>query len=199
MPVALDIRHDISGAQAKLHLHEKAVMTAAVRAMNRTNTTVRKETANSLQEFYPGMKVSTLKAKLRMTKATRNKPESRLDPAKGRVPLMGNFGMARRGRFGVYFSKLPWRIETPDGESIPPQLLQTNAFVNPLQVSGRLVVFVRLGRRRLPIGVLLAPGPAKTIVEKGLRARMYRLGAEIFNRNFNRELAYAKSRSEQAE
>jgi hypothetical protein len=195
MPVAMDIRSDISGAQEKLRLHQQAVMTAAVRSMNRTSVTVRKDASNGLQEFYPGMKVSALKARLKMTKATRNKPEARLDPTKGRIPMMGNFGMTRRGRFGVYFSKLPWRMETPDGEIISAGLLQTNAFVNTLH-GGRLVVFVRIGNRRLPIGVLLAPSPAKTIVEKGIRARMYKRAREVFDANFARELAYAKSRKD---
>lgn len=196
MAVSVDIRTDISGAMEKLQMHKQAVMTAAVRAMNKTMTTVRKETSGQLQEFYPGIKISTLKARQSFTKATRNKPETKLNPSKGRIPLMNNFGMHRKGRFGVYFSKLPWRIETPDGTIIPPGLLSTNAFVNKLSTGDRNVVFVRLGRARLPIGVLLAPSVAKTIIEKGMLRRMKARGTERFHTVFAQELAYAKSRKD---
>lgn len=195
MSVVLDIRSDISGAQDKLNTAKNAVMTAAIRAMNRTTTTVRKECSDELQQYYPGIKVSNLKARMQLVKAVRSVPEARIQYRAGRISMMGNFGMHRRGKFGVYFSKLPWRMETPEGDVIPSSMLQTNAFINRLH-GGRQVVFVRLGDRRLPISVLLAPGIAKAVVEKGILAKEQDRGRVIFEKNFAHEMAYAKSRKD---
>jgi hypothetical protein len=195
MPVAMDIRSDISGAQEKLRLHQQAVMTAAVRSMNRTSVTVRKDASNGLQEFYPGMKVSALKARLKMTKATRNKPEARLDPTKGRIPMMGNFGMTRRGRFGVYFSKLPWRMETPDGEIISAGLLKPMPSSTRYTAGGSWCSFVS-ALAACPSACCSLHRPPRRWWRRAFCARMYKRAREVFDVNFARELAYAKSRKD---
>lgn len=196
MSVTLDIRSDFKAAQDQMATHQRAVMTAAVRAMNRTATTVRKDSADELKESYPGLKVSSLKGRMRLTRATRNNPQVTIKYRGSRISMMGNFNMRRRGRFGVAFSKLPWRLETVEGEIIPPGLLQTNAFINKLQRGQRETVLVRIGDRRLPISVLLATGIAKAVTEKGVLGHMEKSGRATFNKNFASELAYAKSRSE---
>lgn len=193
MSVQIDIRPDIEGAQRMLLKKRNAVIPAAVRSMNRTITTVRMEANKKLKPLYPAVKASTLKARMKLVKANRSTLQAALRFKSTRIPLFGNFGMRRRGRFGVSFRSLPWRIETAEGEAISPSMLQTNAFINKLQRGGRETVLLRLGDRRLPISVLLATGLSKAVVDKGVLAAMKEFAGPVFRKNFAHEMSRASA------
>jgi hypothetical protein len=96
---------------------------AAVRALNRTMTTARAESARAMQDEYPGIKIGTLKARIKIERARQDEPRAALVFSPGRIQLYGNFGMRALGRWGVRFSRLPWRLETVSGEPVTPEML----------------------------------------------------------------------------
>lgn len=206
----IDIRADMRSIQARLGYVGKGLQPAAVRALNKTMTTIKADAARSLQKDYPGLKIAKIKSRLPIKKATSAVSTAVLTFNGARIPLYGNFGMrvtkasrgkkgagrrgaGLRGGFGVSFSKLPWRIETPEGKTVSSEML-ARAFRNRLRQGGRATVFAREGAERMPISVLLAPGLARTAVEHRILQATADAGRARFGVVFAQELRFLISK-----
>lgn len=191
--IDLDIRADLRKVQVTMGLLDRELVPAAVRAMNKTITTVRAEGSKELRPRYPGVKASKLKARMKLVRATRNKQTAAVVFSGGRFPLFGNFGMRTFGRFGVRFSKLPWRVETLEGETVGPERM-ARAFRNRLKRYGRAAVFSRETKYRLSHEILVAPGIARAIVERQIGATLVRIGRARFLDVFDQEVRFVLSK-----
>lgn len=170
----VDVRHDLTRMEARIGLLPRQRMAAAVRAMNRTMTTVRKEAVSLLREEYPGLKAKDIRTRLPIERAKTAQPVAAITFSGRRIALYGRFGMRaranRRGRaFGVAFRKgaLPWRLETIGGEEVTPEML-ARAFRNRSTRTGQPIVLTRLTKVRTSHEVLVAPGLARAFSERGV-------------------------------
>lgn len=171
MAQMLDVRHTLGELSQRLSLAAEERNQAAVRALNRTITTGRKDAAADLRKEYPTLKAAQIKARIKLGRATRNQQSATLTFSGSRFALYGNFGMrevrGRRNNFGVRFGKLPWRIETVSGEPVSPEML-ARAFRNR-GAGGRALVMARHTAVRTSHEVLMAPGIARALGERGIR------------------------------
>ncbi len=190
---AIDIRHDLAALEARIPLLADERMKAAVRAMNRMMTTVRKEAAGAMRREYPGVKIAALKARMKFKRATRQNPAAALVFSGKRFDLYGNFGMRQTGQWGVRFSKLPWRLETVGGEEVTPEMLQ-RAFRNRSTRSGRATVFSRHTKVRTSHEVLVAPGLARALSEQKIGDALIRVGRQRFAVVFLQEAKFRLSK-----
>lgn len=182
---SIDIRHDLGRLSANLGLYANERMAAAVRSQNRTMTTVRKEAAGKLSDEYAGVKVATLKGRMKLQRSTRSQPSAAIVFSGKRFALYGNFSMRAFGRWGVRFSKLPWRIETISGEPVSPEML-ARMFRNRGR-GGRATVFARHTAVRTSQEVLVAPGLARALTEKHIGEGLARRARERFAMVFLQE------------
>lgn len=179
MGLPINVRHDLNALEARLDAYPQEAMLAAVRALNRTVTTVRKEAAISMREEYPGVKAGALKARMKMQRATRQNPVAVLSFSPKRFALYDNFGMRAVGLWGVRFRKLPWRIETVSGEPVTAEMLD-RAFRNRSTRNGRSLVLSRHTKVRTSHEVLVAPGLASAFVEQKIGEALVRVGRTRF-------------------
>ena len=189
---AIDVRHTLGKLSAELGLYPKEHKAAAVRALNRTMTTVRAESARSLQKEYPGVKVAALKKRLRFRRANQKDMRAAIDFSGRRIVLFGNFGMRAVGKWGVRFSKLPWRIEGVSGDVVTPEIL-ARAF-RQRGTGGRANVMSRWTKYRQSAEILLAPGVARALAERGIGEALVRLGRTRFAVVFEQEAKFRLSK-----
>lgn len=192
----IDISADLQRVQLKVGLLEREVLPAAVRAMNKTLTTVRAEATKELRRDYPGVKASAMKARMKLVRATRGKPTAAVVFSGSRFSLYGNFGMRPFGQWGVRFSKLPWRVETLSGDDATEELKANplRVFRNRLRSGGRAAVFLRWTEKRLSQEMLLAPGIARAIGERRVGAVGVRVGRARFAEVFAQEVRFILSK-----
>lgn len=194
--IDIDIRADLSGVSARLGVMERELMPAAVRAMNKTLTTVRAEAAREFRPMYAGLKVSAIKARMKLVRATRTKPVAAVVFNGSRFSLYRNFGMRAFGAWGVRFGKLPWRVETLSGD-IATEELKANPrrlFRNRLRRGGRAAVFLRWTEQRLSHEMLVAPGLAQALVETAIGNKMVTVGRARFLQVFDQEARFILSK-----
>lgn len=190
---SVDIRHDLARLEADLGLYPKETMAAAVRALNRTMTTVRKSGADTMRPDYAGVKIASLKARMKLERASGHRPSAAIEFSGRRFQLYGNFGMRPDGRFGVRFGKLPWRIETISGEAVSAEML-ARAFRNRVRRTGRATVFSRHTAARESFEILLAPGLARALTELRLGDALVRVGHDRFTVVFEQEAKFRLSK-----
>lgn len=174
----ITIRHNIDQVRAELRLTGSETVAASVRALNRTAGTARNEAARALRREYPGIKVTDLKKRIKLVRASRLKPVAALVFAGRRFVLYRNFGMRAVGPWGVRFSRLPWRLETPDGEAVPADML-ARAFRQRGR-GGRANVWSRRTKRRDSMELLLAPGVSRAYAEREIDKVL----TDVINRRF---------------
>lgn len=189
---AIDIRHTLDRLSADLGLFPKEHMAAAVRALNRTMTTVRAEAARSLQKEYPGVKVGDIKKRLRFRRASAREMRAAIVFSGRRFVLFGNFGMRAVGKWGVRFRKLPWRIEGVSGDPVSPEIL-ARAF-RQRGTGGRANVMSRWSKYRQSAEILLAPGVARALAERGIGDALVRVGRSRFAVAFAQEAKFRLSK-----
>jgi hypothetical protein len=190
---SIDIRHTMDRLAANLRLYPKERLAAAVRALNRTGTTVRAEAARELQKSYRGLRIAAIKKRMRFTRATRLNPSMAVIFSGKRIPLYGNFNMRPTGKWGVRFSGLPWRLETVTGEVVTPQMLE-RAFRQRSTRTGRADVFSRHTAQRQSFELVLAPGIARAFAEQGVGATVVRVARARFQVVFRQEAQFRLSK-----
>lgn len=188
----IDVRHDIDRIIANLEVYGEERLKAAVRAANRTMTSGRAETARDLAREYPGLKIAAIKQRIRRERATPAHAIAALVFSGRRIPLYGNFDMRALGRWGVGFRRLPWRIETVTGELVTPEMLR-RAFRQRSRRTGRADVYSRLSAQRLSFELLLAPGLARALAERGIGESLSRAIRQRFGVVFRQELKFRLS------
>lgn len=185
---SVDVRHTLESFRVRLMLYPNERLQAAVRAMNRTITTVRADASRQLRDAYPGVKVSDLKRRMPLKRATRSRMEAAIVFSGRRIALYGNFNMRAFGKWGVRFSKLPWRIETVSGEPVSPEML-ARAFRNRAR-GGRATVFSRHSKVRTSQEVLVAPGIARALTERRIADALMRVARGRFAVVFEQEMKF---------
>jgi len=178
----LDIRHDMNRLVADLGLLKAEILPAAVSALNKTLTTVRAQAARALRDEYPGFKAAVLKRQMRFKRASRLEPSAVLTFSNKRLRLFGNRRLSliqTRYGTGVRLGKLPFRLEAADGRAIDPQDLQ-RAFVQRSRATSVPNVWLRAGKARLPIDVVLAPSLSSAVVEKRIGEALLRVARSRF-------------------
>jgi hypothetical protein len=185
--VNIDVRADMVGALTFLGAVESEHKSATVRGLNRAVESARAEAVRKLRPLYPGLKVSSIRNRIKLKFASRTTLMSQARFSGSRIPAFGNFGMRSVGRFGVRFGKLPYRLETPEGDLVDGAMLQ-RAFRNRLTATGRAAVLSRVGKDRMPITVLLAPALGQAVVEKQLLQALGTVGRERFMSEYNRAI-----------
>ena len=183
----VDVRADMSGVKLFLGALEREKVVAAVRGLTRAAEGARTDAVKALRPLYPNVKVASLRARVRVEKANASKLQSSARFSGSRIPMYGNFGMRTRGKFGVSFSKRPFRIEQPDGTDVDAAML-ARAFRNRLLKGGRPAVLARLGDSRRPITVLLAPAISQALVEKKLMEALAAGGRARFIKEYERTI-----------
>jgi hypothetical protein len=189
----ITVTDTIKSLEARLGALPAERMAAATRALNRTMTTVRAEAARKMRDEYPGVKIGTLRRRMKLTKATRLKPSAAIVFSGRRFSLYRNFSMRRVGQFGVRFRKLPWRIETIDGDPVTPEMI-ARAFVQRGRRSGAASVFSRHTRERDSFEVLVAPGVARAFAERKIGEALSRIALARFSVVFQHELKFRISK-----
>lgn len=164
----IDVRH--IGRYDPKTTH-RARLDAAPRAINRALTSGRAEAVRLMRAEYGGLQAGQIRSRIKMVRATRARPVGSLVFSGKRIALYNRFGMRSAGRFGVRFRKLPWRLETIDGDPITPDML-ARAFRQRGRGSGRASVFARQNAARDSLEVLLAPGVARGLSERRLEPKV---------------------------
>lgn len=190
----IDIRQDSGYWAERLRLLKRERVQAAVRTVNKVLVTVRAEAARELKKEYPGMTIGRLKARLKMKRATSKDLHGALIFSGTRFSLYGNFGMrGHKGKFGVSFRGLPWRLETIEGYPVTPEMLE-RAFRQRARGSGRPSVFARHTSRRESFDILLAPGVARAFSERKIGANLSRLARDRYAVVFPQEARFIVSK-----
>lgn len=170
----ISVSHNAKAVRVELKLTGEEIGRASLRALNRTATTARAESARDLHKEYGSLKIGEIKSRIRMERATRNKPVAVLTYSGKRFAVYGRFGMRAVGRWGVRFSKLPWEVETIGGDKVSPERL-ARAFRQRSSKTGRADVFSRATKARDSLEVLVAPGLARTFAERSIAANLKRV------------------------
>ncbi len=191
----LDVRHSLQRWEARIGLLPRQRQAAAVRAMNRTMTSARKEAVQELGKEYPGLKAGDIRKRLPIERATSQKLVAAMTFSGRRIMLYGKFGMrargGKKGKFGVAFRKgaLPWRLETITGEEIDPAIL-ARAFRNRSRRTRQPLVMSRLGRARDTAEILVAPGLASAFSERGIDKAVEKALRDRWDVVFSQEIRY---------
>lgn len=190
MTPVIDVKHDLAGLSARLGLLAKERVAASVRALNRTMTTVRAQGARDLAKEYPGLKIAAIKKRMRFQRATRSSMRAFVDFSGKRFRLT-NWAV-RQTKTGVRL-RMPWGIVTGGGGAIPADRLR-NAFLQVATTNGVRNVFLRVGKQRYPLHVLLAPGLAEAFRERRVGARLTRFARARFSVVFQQEAKFRLSK-----
>jgi hypothetical protein len=126
---------------------------------------------------------------MQIVRATRNEPRAALVFTAGRFSLYGNFGMRPDGRWGVRFSKLPWRLETVTGEPVSAAML-ARAFRQRTRRGGRAWVFSRETRRASRSRSCSRPASRARWPSARWATQLPARALEIFSADFEREAHY---------
>jgi hypothetical protein len=197
---AVDIRHDMEGLSARLGLIAKEHQAAAVRALNRTMTTVRAESARALGREYRGLKIGAIKSRIRQLRADRSNLRAVLVYSGKRMRL-SNFRLGLRSTrwgTGVQTSGLPARILRVDaisGRARPVTAAELrSAFVQRARQNATPNVWLRQGKESMPIDVLVVPSLSETLVQQRIGEAMLLLARARFLVVFAQEAKFQLSK-----
>lgn len=170
-------------------------MQAAVRALNRTATAVRAETARRLKPDLGGIKIGALKRQMKLANATKNNPRAILDYSAKRFRVFGNVDLrqiATKWGLGARLSKMPFKLELADGTPITSAQLQ-RMFIQRSRRTGRANVWVRLGLRSRPFQAVVVASVAEAYRVRTLGPAMLALGRERMAIVLEQEFKYRLS------
>lgn len=187
----INVKHDLNRLSAGLGLLTAERMKAAVRALNRTLTTVRAEGARDMGLAYRGLKISAIKRQMRFKRASQAHPAAVLTFSNRRFRLFGNWRTTQTRR-GVRTGRLPFRLETGGGRRLDPEALR-HAFLQRSR-QGTANVWLRAGKERYPIEVIVAPSLAEAFVERAIGEALSRRARARFGAVFQQEAKFRLSK-----
>lgn len=160
------------------------VTRATVRALNRaiksSQSVMTKEIAGDT-----GLKQKAVRAAMSLSEATALWPEAKLGATMKRIPLMQFHAKGPRPSRGRG-KGVTWRLRGGKSRA-------ANAFIATMK-SGHEGVFKRVGKARL--GITELHGPSIGIVFKKFRPLGLARALEVFQKNFDHELEFAKGRAD---
>lgn len=192
---AVDIRHDLGRLSAELGLMAKEREAAALRALNRTMSTVRAESSRALAPEYSGLRIGAIKRRIKLSRASRASLRAMLDFSNRRLRLFN--WRVTQSRAGVR-GRLPGTILRVDAVSGRVQPIAAgdlrHAFIQRSRAYGTANVWLRQGKDRYPIDVLVAPSPSEVLVQKKINEALGRRARERFQVVFAQEAKFRLSK-----
>lgn len=176
MAITVDTKHRLDDLAQRIGLVAQDKMRAGVNAINGSIRSTTKDSATILRRHYGNrLKIGSIKRQIRDEFASPRQREIRgaIDYTTKRFRLFDNFTRVQT-RAGVRLTNPPWRIENLEGDEIPLSSL-AHAFIAKNQV------WIRIGRRRLPITALLAPSLTTTVREWKLMPTFLTIARTRFN------------------
>lgn len=187
------VKHDLAALEARLREHPRQLLAADLRTRNRTLAAVRTQAVRRLQPELGGLKAGTIRRQLRLMRATAASPRAVLEFSAKRFRLFGNFNV-RQTKRGVPLRRLPWRLETLEGDLVPPAALR-QAFIQRARQSGVPNVWIRVpGAGRYPITAILAASLATAFRARGLGAELIAFGRARSRVVWEQDMKYRLSR-----
>lgn len=171
----IDVQQDLRAAVARFEVNsERIIDAAAVRALNRTATTVRAEAVKRIRERY-NLKAAAVRKQIRINRARRGRLVSEVLVSGRHIPLY-DFA-ARQVKRGVTVRVTKQRKEVK------------GAFIATMP-GGHVGVFVRRGKSRLPIRELFSISLPQAFTQKQILAALRKVAAERFDIELARELKF---------
>jgi hypothetical protein len=191
--VVFDVRGSLRESLKRFEGAVNADIERAVpRALNRTLTTVRAASARQLAKFYPGLKRSTLKRQIKFKRATVSSQTASLTFSGKRFRLFGNFNVRRKQfRWGTGIApsaRLPGFLERGDGTPITPEDLNRVFLQRPK--GGAANWWLREGKARMPISVVVVRGLSAAFVEGQVASALGPVARARFMRALEQELKF---------
>ena len=185
MTVTFDVKGDFKQAQALLKELGPAVERAASRAINKTATPVRAESARQIQQKR-ALKIGLIKKSLVLRRATYRRLIASIEASGKPIPIR-HFG-ANQTRQGVTvrIAKKSGRrrLQKHGNKSFQVQKIGNN-------------VFVRVGRKRLPIEKWPpVPGIPTVFVQRAVVAAMESIAATVWPKRWNEEINFEFRKAE---
>jgi hypothetical protein len=185
--IDISVKADIRRATAFLRAVEKSVVPrATARALNRTATSVRAEAAREMQKKR-ALRIGVIKGAMFMKRASTKNLTATVGVSGQPIPIRH---FARVGIRGI-------TVTIQKGSK--RRLLQRNgnkAFTNP-RLGGGLSIFVREGKKRLPISKWRpVPGLPHVFVQNAVLNALRRVVDRVFPPRLEHELKYEISRQE---
>jgi hypothetical protein len=144
-----------------------------------------------MRDDYPGLRSGAIRGQIKLERATADNPRGVVAFSNKRFRLYGNWVRTQTKRSGVRASRLPYRIETLDGETVPPQILR-HAFIQRPKDGGAINVWIRIGTKRYPITALLGPSLSSTLVERHIKQSAVAVGHQRFRIALAQEARFRK-------
>lgn len=200
MMPAIDIRHDLNGFAARLGVYGKEKAAAAVRALNRTMTTVRAEGARDLKDDVR-LPVGKIKRGMLLKRATRASMAASITFSNKRLRLFTWNPARRQTRWGTGIrtgGRLPRQILRVDAISgrvseVSPAELKS-AFIQRSRRFGTPNVWLRQGKESTPIDVLVTPSLSEVLVQSRLNEALRRRSRDRFLIVLEQEMKFRLSR-----
>lgn len=198
---AVDIRHDLGRLSANLGLMAKDRQAAALRAINRTLSTVRAESSRTLAEDLTGLKIGAIKKRIRLDRATRAKLRGVLEFSNKRLRLFNwnvpqvrtpwGTGIRTSGRM----PKGLLRVDAVSGHARPVSAAELrSAFVQRARLGRAPNIWLRQGKHSMPIDVIVTPSLSEILVQRRLNEAFARRARERFSIVFAQEARFRLSR-----
>lgn len=181
------VKHSLEKLEAALRRYPRELLAADVRARNRTAASSRTQAVRRLRADLP-IKAGALRRQIKVSRAVLGKAPAVLEFSAKRFRLFGNWN-ARQSAAGVRIGRVPWRMESLDGEPIAPQAL-AHAFIQRARASGVPNVWVRVGARRYPITAILASSVSTTLRDRGHKNALLEFGRARFREVRAQEMNY---------
>ena len=153
----VEIKSTIDGVRAQFKALPGEMVDANIRALNKVAKSARAVVVKKVRPGYPGVKVRELNSRLLIERAHHGSMQVALTMTGKRFVLYGKFGMKPVGDWGVMFTKMPYKVETVEGNAVSDEML-ARAFRQRSGRTGRPDVFARETKARSSMTLLLVPG-----------------------------------------
>lgn len=183
MSAKIRVNADVDKALSGLSdLQKKVVPAATASALNKTINTCRTEAARVIKGSS-GIKVSTVKEALPISKANKNKQWAEITARKRPTNLIEYVSTANK-RVGAFRNKPGVRAKTNKTYTV------TGSFIAPAKGSGKLLVLQRRGANRLPTRTIYGPSVYNSFKNEKTQTTIKNTADKQWQANFKRELEH---------
>ena len=188
---ALDVRHTLDRLSWNFGLIGEERNKAAVRAMNRALGTVKTEAARILAAHYAGLKRSAISKRIKLQRADRRNLRAALTFSNKRLRLY-NWNVRKGKRSGIV-GRMPDTLIQVDAVTGRSKIIDKKAlrsgFIQRTRY-GTANVFLRQGKDRYPIDVIVTPSLSEVLVQKSINEALRRRAGERFAIVFQQEAKF---------
>lgn len=194
--LSFNMRSDLKKAVAEFRVRTEAEMRAAAsRAINRSLTTARAESVRALRKHYPGLKAKAVRSRILMRRARRNELTGVLTFSGKRFGYFGNFQVGLvQTPYGTGIKpagRLPFGLQTALGDKLARGDLKS-AFVQRSRRGRRAAVWLRVGKRSMPITPVVALGVSSALVQQRIDRLVVRVVRRRFETVLRQEMKFRK-------